>query len=376
MSRRCIFCDNLIIQKGCPESNDSLEHIILNAIGGMKKVRGFICIKCNSNYGYESDQELAKALNLWCVIFGIKRDRNEVRPEIIKTTKGEQYRLHPDGRLEEVHIKFTKEEIEGVLKKISISARNEKEAQKKIEELRKKYPKMQMDEMVNMRSYLENPVKYDIDLNLSKTGASVIKSLITLMAGADKSLEFCQKIIDGIKTKEPPKVLPNIWFFYENDIVKNRSNEQIFHCVSVYGDSKNSKIIGYVEYFSFWRAAVILSEDYSGEEFSETYAIDPKSGLEINLDVDLKSNTSQIVDVVSNRKINDLILKEALVNLMKKARKADYENQVKIISKDIDEKAKNLRFTNPNPPDEDLMKIANYGANEFVSMLQRGGFIK
>ncbi len=227
-----------------------------------------------------------------------------------------------------------------------------------------------------MRSYLENPVKYDIDLNLSKTDVSVIKSLITLMAGAGKSLECCQKIIDGIKTKEPHKVLPNIWFFYENDIVKNRSHEQIFHCVSIYGDSRNSKIIGYVEYFGFWRAAVILSDDYSGEEFSETYAIDPKSGLEINLDVDLKSNISLVVDVVSNRKINDLILREALVNLMEKARKADLENQVKIISKDVWNKFLNLKTGNSNLTEEDIVKIASYGTNEMISMLQRGGFLK
>ncbi len=213
MKGKCIFCNTLIIPKGCLESNDSFEHLILNSIGGIKKVSGFICIKCNSKHGSKSDLELAKILNIWCVIFGIERDRREVKPEIIRTTEGEEYKLYPDGRIEEVHIKYIKEEVDGELK-ISISTRNEKEAKKKIEELRKKYPKMTMGEIVNVRFELKNPVKHNINLNLFKVDISIIKSALTLMADTGKSLDCCQKIINSIKTKEPGKVLPNIWLFF------------------------------------------------------------------------------------------------------------------------------------------------------------------
>ncbi len=120
--------------------------------------------------------------------------------------------------------------------------------------------------------------------------------------------------------------------------------------------------------------AVILSENYSGEEFLENYAIDPQSGLEISLDVDLKSNSSLIVDAINSRNINNLILKNALVNLMEKARKTDLDNQIKIISKDVWKKFINLKVANSNTTNEDLMNIANYGTNEIMAMLKRGGF--
>ena len=376
MNGRCIFCDNIIIPKGCHESNDSSEHIILNAIGGMKRVRGFICIGCNSEHGNKSDQELAKILNVWCVIFGVKRERGEVPPEKITTILGEEYKLHSDGRIEEAHIKYKEEKVDGVLKKISISARNEKEAKKKIKELKNKYPKMKVDEVINNRTYLENPVKFNIGLDLPKVDISVVKSLISLVASTGKPLDSYTKIINHIKKKEVGKTLADVWLFYEKDLIHNRSPEQVLHCVSVYGDPENSRVIGYVEYFGFWRLVVILSEDYDGEEFLETYAIDPKTGSEIDLIVDLKSNSALIADVIKNGKINDLMLKNVLVDLMEKAKKADLDNQIKIIAKDVDAKANSLKLTQPNPTDEDLMKIANYGANEFVSMLQRGGFLK
>ncbi len=53
--------------------NNTEEHIIPNAIGGRKKVQGFICRTCNSESGSEWDNELARQLNPLSIHLGIRR---------------------------------------------------------------------------------------------------------------------------------------------------------------------------------------------------------------------------------------------------------------------------------------------------------------
>ena len=49
---RCALCDAEITN-----ANDSQEHIILNAIGGTRKVRGVYCVRCNSDSGSKWDSK-------------------------------------------------------------------------------------------------------------------------------------------------------------------------------------------------------------------------------------------------------------------------------------------------------------------------------
>lgn len=53
-AKECALCNSNITDK-----NDSNEHLIPNAIGGRKKITGFICSNCNSKSGEFWDAELA-----------------------------------------------------------------------------------------------------------------------------------------------------------------------------------------------------------------------------------------------------------------------------------------------------------------------------
>ena len=60
----CALCDIIITNE-----NDTKEHIVPNAIGGRKKIKGFICRACNSTSGDSWDKELAKQLNPLSLFF-------------------------------------------------------------------------------------------------------------------------------------------------------------------------------------------------------------------------------------------------------------------------------------------------------------------
>jgi hypothetical protein len=93
-SPQCALCDVIIT-----EANDTKEHLIPNAIGGRKKIKGFICGACNNVSGNNWESELAKQLNPLSLFFGISRERGNAPSQFFKTTGGEKLKLNLDGRI-------------------------------------------------------------------------------------------------------------------------------------------------------------------------------------------------------------------------------------------------------------------------------------
>ena len=91
---QCALCNIEIT-----EQNDSEEHIIPNAIGGRKKVMGFICRSCNNKSGSEWDSDLSEQLNPLSLFLGISRQRGNVPSQIFETTSGEKVQIHPDEKM-------------------------------------------------------------------------------------------------------------------------------------------------------------------------------------------------------------------------------------------------------------------------------------
>src|ERR1700729_3621066 len=79
--------------------NDSREHIIQNAIGGIRKASGVLCKACNSTTGLTWDAEAARQLLFLTLQLGVLRDRDGGRAGEFRTISGRTVRKHPDGRL-------------------------------------------------------------------------------------------------------------------------------------------------------------------------------------------------------------------------------------------------------------------------------------
>ena len=138
----CALCNVKITKQ-----NDSKEHVIPNSIGGRKKITGFICNECNNNSGEDWESDLAKQLNPLSLFFGIHRERGDVPSQIFDTTGGEKLKLNVDGSMDIPKPKYNENPFETGIH-ININARSMKEAKKMLNGVKRKYPQVDLDDLI------------------------------------------------------------------------------------------------------------------------------------------------------------------------------------------------------------------------------------
>ena len=280
----CALCDKPF--DGVTAFN-SREHIILNSIGGKKKVPWVLCKECNDRTGNDWDSVLAEQLSFLSIFVNIKKDRGEQRAVDVVTMSGQQIRKHADG-----HLTFRPEPP--VITKtesgasFSASVSTMEEARKLLEGLKRTYPKLDVEsELKKLKleeTYLPDPVKSSVNIGGGTSGRSIVKSAFVLAVHSGvvpQHCEFARRYLTGDDEAFC------WWFYYDREVITNRSPHQIFHCVAVMGNPRTKQLVGYVEFFGAFRMLVLLSTNYSGEEFSASYAIDPTTGEELVLSVKL-----------------------------------------------------------------------------------------
>jgi hypothetical protein len=138
-SPKCILCPVEIT-----DENDSREHVIANAIGGRKRVRGLLCKACNQTTGDSWDVELARQLQPLSSFFGIKRQRGALPSQIVTAVSGNQYARRPNGQLTLAGPVY--EEIKTDSEsRILIRARTPKEARQLLNRAKATYPQLNVD---------------------------------------------------------------------------------------------------------------------------------------------------------------------------------------------------------------------------------------
>ena len=147
MKKCYICCEELT------KDNDSVEHIIPNAIGGKLKSKELICKKCNSKLGHSTDNELAKQLEFFTNFLNINRERGKPN-DIIFTEKGtnKEYRRKANGEFIPKNKVEVKEIIEGNKRILNIISTNKKNVLKEAEHIYKKLNLKNKD--------IENDLKY------------------------------------------------------------------------------------------------------------------------------------------------------------------------------------------------------------------------
>jgi len=138
---RCALCSGPM-----QADNSSREHVIPNAIGGRKAVRGFICVDCNCTTGATWDHELAEQLTPLCALLDIQRQRGKAQPVSLETVKGDAFLVHPDGRIRIPRTVFSEREREGG-KEIDIRVSSMKDLKKMLPGLVRKYPELESDQL-------------------------------------------------------------------------------------------------------------------------------------------------------------------------------------------------------------------------------------
>lgn len=291
------------------ENNNTNEHIIPNSIGGKRKVRNFICIKCNSKTGEKWDSELAKIFAPFCTMFGIQKDRGEVPPLRVKTLSGIEYKQFSDGTFQPLNPKLSVIQKNENGFEISIQARTVTEAHQMLKGIQKKYElkdksiDLLKSQIITKDSYLDEPIEHSFSFNAEKLGRSAIKTALALVSSGGIDPLVCNLAINYLVNNGEP----NFGYYDCNkDLVKNREFGCPFHCVFIKAIKETGQILAYIEYFGYLRIVSCLSNSYSGENQEILYAINPMTGEEINLNIELNFTQEQ-VEKIYNYEMYDLV---------------------------------------------------------------------
>ncbi len=311
MLKKCALCDVLITAE-----NDSKEHVIPNSIGGRKKVTGFICDPCNNKSGDDWKKDLAKQLNPLSLFFRIKRERGDAPAEVFNTTGGEQYRLKYDGSIEATKPCYN-EEVHEAGVKININARNMKEAREMLSGVKRKYPSVDFDELLENAktesSYCPDMIQFNLSFGGQKAGRSIIKSALALAVEAGVTPEQCEHAREYLLDENGEACFG---YYYETDLVVNRPVGIPLHCVYVQGNSTTGLLLAYIEFFGTQRMVACLSSTYKGKDFKSLYAIDPVNGSELALDINLNLSIKDIHACYRYEKIPNGSIEEAFSSVI------------------------------------------------------------
>ena len=307
----CAICGELITAE-----NDSREHIIASAIGGRLKVRGILCAQCNNDTGKSWDAALAEQLNPLCLLFGITRDRGVTPPQTFATISGKRRRLHADGTSTPANPSYREESSpEGI--RINMTARTVPEARKMLAGVKRKYPQVDTDklaaELKMEKQYDSDPVRIDLPFGEALAGRSIVKSALCLAArnGIDPSTcALAQAYLRGDDSNPP------FGFNYQAPIVLNRPADTVFHFVAIQGIAHTGLLIGYVEFFSFHRMVVLLSDRYGGPDMNASYAVNPLNGEKLQIQFDISLSRDEIDATFRYERISEAAMQEAFAKIM------------------------------------------------------------
>ena len=323
-SPKCALCDIEIT-----EENDTKEHLIPNAIGGRKKVKGFICKSCNNVSGDDWESELARQLNPLSLFFGISRERGEVPSKLLETTGGDKLKLNVDGSMDIEKPLYTERPLEsGVGVQIQIRARSMPEAKRMLRGVKRKYPQADLNELLGNAkiesSYCSDMLRFNFSFGGHEAGRSIVKSALALAVSSGIPTEECTEATNYLRNDEAEACFG---YYYETDLVKNRPEGTPLHCVSIKGCSKTKQVIGYVEYFGVQRVILCLARSYKGKDVSDTYAINPITGEELTLLVDLNLSNFEIREAYDYKKIPNGSVKAAFDKVIPTGIKASFEKE-------------------------------------------------
>src|SRR5690606_13895329 len=87
------------------------------------------------------------------------------------------------------------------------------------------------------------------------------------------------------------------------------------------------QVIGYVEYFGVQRVILCLSDSYEGDDISNTYAINPITGEELSLIVELELSNVDIRESYDYKKIPEGSVEAAFHKVIPTGLKASFEKE-------------------------------------------------
>lgn len=277
--KQCVLCDTPITS-----DNTTREHIIPMAIGGRRTVTGFICRACNSKTGQTWDAKLAEQLKFLSLFLGIRRQKGTVPSMRIPTLGGDEIEMRPNQQLT-LAPTFEKT-ICGKSTRIDIRARSIHEMHDRLKDIKRRYPTLDLQGMLSdvesHKVYVDDPMTLTVDCGGPESSRAMVKSTVALAFDAGVDPADCDLAVEYLRNEDAEQCF---YAYYERDLVRNRKPGNPLHCVYVAGSPADRTIMGYVELYGIIRKVVCLAKNYSGEEFSRLYVVDPTGGATPSVDM-------------------------------------------------------------------------------------------
>ena len=305
LARYCGLCDALLTGE-----NDSKEHVIPNALGGRCVVQGFLCRLCNNRAGSEWDASLVKALEHFCILLGVRRSRGSVQPtqfEMVTFSRAdedsignevpegvlheeglENVEMDPDGRVTKAKPTYSNVKRNST-QRIRVTCRSVAERDERLKDLRRKYPTAEVT-VSEGGTYVPHLLGWELEVGGKAQGRAITKAVLALAVKSGVRARDCSNARECFKDNGKPCFSP----FYDFDPIKNRIQGTPLHVVHVQGDSASGQLIGYVELFGCLRFGVCLSTAYTGVQIRDSYAINPMTGKEVDVEVDFRCGPEQV----------------------------------------------------------------------------------
>jgi hypothetical protein len=365
--RNCYLCNDALTK-----DNKSIEHILLNSIGGRLKSDKLLCKKCNSKLGEDADKELAKQLLFLSSYIQVKRDNG--KNQIIKgskTKEGEQYDL-VDGLKPVLSKPIFNKKIEGGRIEYQITARNEKDVINILKGLKKKYPELDIEKAKEKFEVTEKRFTEPLSNNMLVGGNLSFRSIVKTAANYyihiqnDKAqVEHLFKYLKG----EEDLLLGR--HFYPGQSIYQRDENEIIHLIHLKGDSQAKILYCVIEFFSSYSFVILLSDNYEGNDISSTYCYDllTNKTIEKVITVELKKE-----DIVGYYKMSLFELKEIetrLNRVMAIADKIHTTNELKKINRKSIEEVLEKYKHEPVATEKLITELSHQLATNYMNITSR-----
>ena len=369
MNVKCYCCEEQITK-----SNSSVEHILLNAIGGKLKSKKLLCKKCNSSFGESFDSELSKQLLFLSSFLNVKRDRgNHPKLKGGKTESGLDIDFLAGGKpyYAKPSVETINNDNEVVL---NIMARDEKELKQILKGLSRKHPQINIEEILKKSiletAYLDEPVKVSQTIGGPKALNGITKIALNYCIHKNINYSPFKTTIDILKKDTKNELCKH---YYPKKKLYTKRAQEICHIIHIQSNKHNKNVIGYVEFFSSYSFIILLSENYTGKNLNSTYCYDLKSNTELNKKLNLKIETEDFNKLPIITPDYYPIITEKMDRIIQIGLKEQNKNALSnLISKCVDDIWKVKYGHEEIVTKQMISELSQHIAMEFVKFMNRG----
>ena len=273
----CYICDEELT-----DTNNSDEHIILNAIGGHLHSNKLLCKRCNNTLGGNADAKWAEDLSFYTDMLKVKKVRKNPHKQIMLDDEGREVAVYNAGEKIELRRPYVdKEENQGNIS-IHITARNEKELKGILNGLIREgtISQEEADKLIEKAvSIKQKPILHKRNCISQEAFPSIIKSAVNYYLFKTQDTPRIKHLIPYIVGEKDAKEV--LYLHHFKKLPYDDTKEEVTHMIHIEGSKDTALLYAMMEYYGIFIYIVVLDSNYHGDDINETYTYDTVEGCEI-----------------------------------------------------------------------------------------------